>query len=85
MELYENNYITDKQMLYLYGPDTPRPRQFYLLPKIHKTPETWTIPSEVPCCRPIVSDCGSQSYRIAEYLDYFINPLSQKHQSFRHV
>nr|XP_029604681.1 uncharacterized protein LOC115190770 isoform X1 [Salmo trutta] len=81
-ELYENNYITDKQMFYLFGPDTPRPRQFYLLPKIHKPPETWTIPSEVPCGRPIVSDCGSESYRIAEYLDYFINPLSRKHQSF---
>lgn len=45
-------------MAYLSEPDSPRPRQFYLLPKIHKAPETWTVPLRVPCGRLIVSDCG---------------------------
>lgn len=36
-----------------------KPRQFYLLPKIHKAPGTWTILNVLPKCRPIVSDRGS--------------------------
>lgn len=31
---------------------------------------------------PIVSDCGSESYRIAEYIDFHLNPLSTKHRSY---
>ena len=60
------------------GPDAPRSRQFYLLPKIHKPQEKWTVQGEVPCGRPIVA----QSSRIAEFLDYYINPLSQKHTAY---
>uniref|UniRef100_A0AAQ5Y079 Uncharacterized protein n=1 Tax=Amphiprion ocellaris TaxID=80972 RepID=A0AAQ5Y079_AMPOC len=77
--LHRNKFITFKQLQYLSGPDSPRNRIFYLLPKIHKPVEKWTVPGEVPCGRPIVSDCGSESCRIAEYIDYFLNPLSQKH------
>lgn len=80
--LYENKRITAKQKYYLLGEDPPRPRKFYLLPKIHKDPGTWTVPHQVPPGRPIVSDCGSESYRIAEYIDSFLNPLSQKHDSY---
>ena len=80
--LYEKKIISAKQKYYLSGEDPPRPRKFYLLPKIHKDPETWTVPHQVPPGRPIVSDCGSESYRIAEFIDYFLNPLSQKHESY---
>lgn len=38
--LYDQNYITAKQRDFLFGPDLPRPRYFYLLPKIHKPPNT---------------------------------------------
>lgn len=55
---------------------------FYLLPKNHKSPESWPVPNRIPAGRPIVSDCGSQSYRVAEYIDYYINPLAQLHQSY---
>jgi len=58
-KLCQDGFITVKQMSYLVGPDSPRPRQFYLLPKIHKAPENWTVPFQVPCGRPIVSACGS--------------------------
>lgn len=81
-DLYQGKYITKKQLDYLSGPDTPRPRQFYLLPKIHKPPEKWSIPFQVPSGRPIVSDCSSESYGIAEYIDFYINPLSQRHSSY---
>lgn len=56
------------------GPDVPR--LFYLLPKIHKPREKWTVPGLIPTGRSIVSDFGSESYRVAEYIDYYINPLS---------
>lgn len=69
-------------MLYLIGPIPPRARQFYLLPKIHKTPDTWMVPHEVPPGRPIVSDCGSESFNSAHYIDHFLNPLSQLHESY---
>lgn len=43
--LYEKKYINFKQLTYLYGPESPRTCLFYLLPKIHKAPESgqsWT-------------------------------------------
>lgn len=81
-ELYQMDYICGKQLKYLMGPDTPKARHLYLLPKIHKPPDSWTVPHRIPPGRPIVSDCGSESSRIAEYIDYYINPLSQKHASY---
>lgn len=59
--LHDNRQITAKQRDFLFGPDDPRPRHFYLLPKMHKDPQTWTVPFEVPHGRPIVSDCNSCS------------------------
>lgn len=64
------------------GPDIPRSRVFYLLPKIHAAPETWTIPGEIPRGCPIVSDFGSESYHIAQYINSVLNPLSQIHNSY---
>lgn len=63
--LYHNKYISAKQRDYLLGPDDPRPRLFYLLPKNHKNPETWTIKFEIPPGRPIVSDCNSVTYNVS--------------------
>ena len=82
VQMKQKHLITAKQAIYLYGPDLPRARLFYLLPKIHKAPENWTIPFLVPPGHPIVSDCGSESYRLAEFIDYFINPLSHTHPSY---
>jgi len=36
----------------------------------------------MPEGRPIVSDCGSESYRVAQYVDAFIRPISVKHPSY---
>lgn len=36
----------------------------------------------IPVGRLIVNDCGSESYRMAEYMDYYINLLSQIHPSY---
>ena len=81
-KLRDKKHIDFKQEKYLLGQDTPRARVFYLLPKIHKSPDTWTIPYEVPPGRPIVSDCGSETYQTAEYIEYFLKPLAVKHPSY---
>ena len=81
-KLKHKKYINNKQLKYLIGQDTPRPRNFYLLPKVHKDPSTWSVPFEIPSGRPIVSDCGSETYQTAEYIEYFLNPLSTKHPSY---
>lgn len=80
--LYKKKYIDAKQKQYLKGNCEPRARKFYILPKIHKQPEKWTIPFQIPPGRPIVSDCGSETYQTAEYIDYYLNPLSIKHPSY---
>lgn len=81
-QLREGGYINKKQETYLMGPDNPRQRLFYLLPKIHKDPESWSIPFEMPPGRPIVSDCGSETYATAEYIEFFLNPISTRHPSY---
>lgn len=40
------------------------------------------IPHKIPPGRPIVSDCGSESYRVAEFVDYFIGLLAKLHPSY---
>uniref|UniRef100_A0A8C2HLC5 Uncharacterized protein n=1 Tax=Cyprinus carpio TaxID=7962 RepID=A0A8C2HLC5_CYPCA len=78
-EMYENKIINSKQKEYLLGPGVPRARRFYLLPKIHKNSKGWSIPDKIPPGRPIVSDCNSETYNIAEFIEYHLNSISQKH------
>lgn len=80
--LKKKKFINGKQRQYLIGNSQPRERRFYILPKIHKEPQKWTIPFEIPPGRPIVSDCGSETYHTAEFLDYYLNPLSTKHPAY---
>lgn len=81
-KLYHDKFISAKQRDFLFGSDPPRNRQFYLLPKIHKDPLTWTVPYVVPPGRPIVSDCNSVTYNISLYIDSFLGPLSCRHPSY---
>ncbi len=75
-------YISNKQLNYL-RPDFNKmtSRYFYLLPKIHKPVGSWPDP-HMPAGRPIVSDCGSESAKICEFIDHFLQPVSNKHESF---
>ena len=81
-QLRERGFINKKQEAYLMGPDNPRQRCFYLLPKIHKDPQSWSVPFEMPPGRPIVSDCDSETYGTAQYIEYFLNPISTRHPSY---
>ena len=57
LKMYQNNEINKDEFEYLKPPSNPRERRFYLLPKIHKSPDKWTVPEKIPPRRPIVSDC----------------------------
>lgn len=81
-QLHRTKFISAKQKTYIIGQSEPRPRRFYILPKIHKDPGSWTVPGEIPPGRPIVSDCGSETYGTAEYIDHFLYPLSIKHPAY---
>lgn len=81
-EMVENKIIRGAQRDYLLGDSHPRPRRFYLLPKIHKEPEKWSKPGEIPPGRPIVSDCNSETYHTAEYIEHYLNPISTRHPSY---
>ena len=81
-DLHAKNYISNKQLLYLRSPSEPRPRRLYILPKIHKAVEKWPFKDKMPPGRPIISDCSSESYKVAEYIDHFLQDISQKHSSY---
>jgi hypothetical protein len=80
--MMNDKLIKPQQVAYLMPKDNPRPRRFYLLPKIHKDISKWTVRNKMPPGRPIVSDCSSESYQIAEYLDYHLQPISKNHKSY---
>ena len=80
--LYNKKFINSKQRCYLLSNKIARPRRFYMLPKIHKAAEKWSIPFKVPPGRPIVSNCNSETYHTAKYIDSYLNPLSIKHDSY---
>ena len=79
--LRTEGFISDKQVDFLRASENDRTRIFYLLPKIHKPRNKWPR-SDMPEGRPIVSDCGSESYRICQYIDSFIRPISIRHPSY---
>lgn len=80
--MMNKSIISPQQASYLMPKDNPRPRRFYLLPKIHKDMSKWTIRNKMPPGRPIVSDCSSESYKIAEFLDYYLKDISDRHESY---
>lgn len=80
--LYDKKFINFKQRTYLLGDSEPRPRLFYILPKIHKEISKWDTEYKIPPGRPIVSDCSSETYFSAEFIDFYLNPLSTRHASY---
>lgn len=80
--LEEQKILMPKQMAYLLPSAEARARQFYLLPKIHKAMNKWTLENRMPPGRPIVSDCSSESYNISEYIDAHLQPVANQHPSY---
>jgi len=80
--LFKTGYITTKQFTYLKpNPDECNSRYFYLLPKIHKPRTSWPHPY-MPAGRPIVSDVNTESSRICQYIDYFLQPHACTHPAY---
>ena len=42
----------------------------------------WPGQGKVPPGRPIIADCGSESYASAKYIDHFLAPLAKQHKSY---
>ena len=42
----------------------------------------WTVKNKAPPGRPIVSDCGPDSYKWSELIDHYLKPLACKHDSY---
>ena len=63
--LANHRFIDVGQLSYLKSPEDPAPRRMYLLPKIHKDRKVWPGQGKVPPGRPIIADCGSESYASA--------------------
>ncbi|NJL55909.1 hypothetical protein HC928_12490 [bacterium] len=80
-QMLADEFITDKQHSFLCASSTDRRRIIYVLPKIHKPRSKWPQPT-MPEGRPIVSDCGSESYRVSQFIDSFIRPISILHPSY---
>ena len=68
--LLDKGYIPSKNLEYLVVP-RPRLGRFYLLPKIHKRLEN--VPG-----RPVISNCGTATERVSEFLDFRIQPLVER-------
>ena len=54
----------------------------FLLPKIHKDRKVWPGQGKVPPGRPIIANCGSESYASAEYIEHFLAPLAKQYKSY---
>lgn len=74
--------IDGRQLHYLKVPAECRPRRLYLLPKIHKSADTWPQRGRMPPGRPIVSDCGSDTYHVSQLLAALLHPLATSHPSY---
>ena len=76
-----DGFITERQFDYLRASDLDRDRSFYILPKIHKPQIEWPHP-RMPAGRPIMADVGTESSRVSEYIDSWLQPLASQHTSF---
>lgn len=66
--------ISLKLYKHLMPPNQYSFRKFYTLPKIHKEKNKW-FNSNTPNGRPIVSDIGSMTYNISQYIEFKLNSL----------
>ena len=75
--LCRHNLISEKELKYFtYNfKKATNLGKLYFLPKIHKRL------SAVPG-RPVISNCGTPTEKVAEYLDYILKPLMQESWSY---
>ena len=79
--LYDNGHISQRQKVFFMPAAEPKPRQFYLLPKVHKPTHKWPN-IKMPEGRPIVSCCGSELHGIGKLIDYYLQPFCTLNPSY---
>ncbi len=77
--LHKSGFLSTREERALQPPMSSRPRNFYLLPKLHK--KSWHY-SSMPPGRPIVSDTSSVSRGCADLLEFFLAPIARSCKSF---
>ena len=77
--LRERKFITRKEYVFLLPARDFKDRSFFLLPKLHKT--VWPH-SGMPAGRPVVSDCGSLTRNICNFIDFFLKPICEMQSSY---
>ena len=77
----ERGTITNKVHQFLSRQDEYNTRRFYILPKIHQPKNKWSNP-RCPPGRPIISDVNTESSRIAEFIDFYVNKHSTELPSY---
>ena len=78
--LFTKKYINLSEKRFLLANKDYHIRNIYFLPKIHK--DHWTNPNYQPKGRPIVNCKHSESYQIAIFIDYFLQPLVKISSSY---
>ena len=73
--------INEDQCKYLQASKNDSARTFYILPKVHKDRGEWPHP-DMPPGRPIMADVNTESSRISEYIDFFLQPLACQHEAY---
>lgn len=77
--LRERKFISRKEYLFLLPARDFKDRSFFLLPKLHK--KVWPL-NGMPPGRPVVSDCGSLTRNICNFIDFFLKPICEVQSSF---
>ena len=77
--LHERDFISKKELAFLAPPNDFKDRTFFLLPKLHK--KIWPV-NGMPPGRPVVSDCGSLTRNVSNFIDYFFKPICELQDSY---
>lgn len=78
--LYDKKFINSSEKNFLLCPSNYRLRKLNLVPKTHK--DVWSYPNYLPPCRPIIDNHKTESFNIAIFIDFFLQPLVLSLPSF---
>ena len=77
--LLSQRFISPSEFTFLLPSPQPRPRQFSILPKLHKP--SWPS-SHMPPGRPLVADVDTDSSAVDRLIEFFLQPLARAQPSF---
>ena len=82
-QLFVDGFITKSEAKKLYSSKIAySDRYFYLLPKIHKPMDKWTIKNILPKGRPVVSYTNSNLEHLGQFIDYYLQNVAIRTDSY---